>query len=376
MTAHSERSAADPVGDRPAQADTAAGDSRFGELGKPFDRRSPLRIGVVGGLGLALAYVIWLGITAAAGILLLMVLALVIAIGLDPVVTQLQRLGLPRWVGVALVSFAALAVLAAFLALAIPPIVTEVNALINSAPNYLQSLQRQNSLLSRLNRQLHLVSDLKKALSSGGVSAVGSGLLGAGKTALSVVSRILIVVVLTIYFLVDVPRLKRTLQRLTPLSRRARTAALIDEAFARVGGYVLGNVLTSVIAGLGTLVWLEIFSVPYPALLSVLVGLLDLIPIVGSTIAGFIVALVALTVSLPVALATAAFYIIYRNAEDYLITPRVMRRTVRVPGLVTVIAVLIGGSLFGIIGALVAIPVAAIIQLIVEEVVYPRMDLS
>ena len=109
-----------------------------------------------------------------------------------------------------------------------------------------------------------MVTDLKKALSTGGVSAVGSGIVGAGRTALSVVSGIVIVIVLTIYFLADMPRLKRTLQRLTPRSRRARTAALIDEAFARVGGYVLGNVLTSVIAGLGTLVWLEIFSVPYP----------------------------------------------------------------------------------------------------------------
>ena len=376
MTDHSERAAGDPIIDRAARGDAAGGTTRFGELGAPFDRRSPFRIGVLGGLGLAVAYVVWLSITAAAEILLLIVLALVIAIGLDPVVRQLQRLRSPRWVGVVIASFAVLAVFGAFLALAIPPIVNEVDALIKSAPNYLQSLQSQSSLLGRLNRQLHLVTDLKKALSTGGVSAVGSGIVGAGRTALSVVSGIVIVIVLTIYFLADMPRLKRTLQRLTPRSRRARTAALIDEAFARVGGYVLGNVLTSVIAGLGTLVWLEIFSVPYPALLSVFVGLLDLIPIVGSTIAGLVVSLVALTVSLPVALATAGFYIVYRNAEDYLITPRIMKRTVRVPGLVTVIAVLIGGSLFGIIGALVAIPVAAIIQLIVEEVVYPRMDLG
>lgn len=376
MTERSERSAGDPAVRPAAQGDAVGADGRFGQLGNPFDRRSPFRIGVLGGLGLAVAYVSWLAITAAAGVLVLMLLALVIAIGLDPVVRQHQRLRVPRWVAVVIVSLAALAVLGAFLALAIPPIVNEVNALIKSAPNYLQSLQSKSSLLGRLNRQLHLVSELKKALSSASVSAVGSGLVGAGRTALSVASGILIVVVLTIYFLADMPRIKRTLQRLTPSSRRARTAALVDEAFDRVGGYVLGNVMTSVIAGLGTLVWLEIFSVPYPALLSLFVGLLDLIPIVGSTIAGLVVALVALTVSLPVALATAGFYIVYRNAEDYLITPRIMKRTVHVPGLVTVTAVLIGGALLGIIGALVAIPVASIIQLIVEEVIYPRMDLS
>jgi len=376
MTNHLVRSLGDSVLDPARPGDVGRGNRRFGELGKPFDRRSPFRIGVLGGLGLAVAYVVWLGISDTSGLLLLMALALVVAIWLDPVVSVLQRHRVPRWAGVVIVSLAALAVFAAFLALAIPAIVNEVNALVKSAPHYLQSLQSKSSLLGRLNRQLHLVKDLKKALSGGGVSAIGSGLVGAGKTAVSVVTGILIVLALTIYFLADMPRVKHTLERLTPRSRRARTAALLDEAFARVGGFVLGNVLTSVIAGLGTLVWLEIFSVPYPALLSVFVGLFDLIPIVGSTIAGFIVALVALTVSLPVAIATAVFYIVYRNLEDYLITPRVMRRTVHVPGLVTVIAVVIGGSLFGIIGALIAIPLAAVIQLIVEETVYPRMDLS
>ena len=146
--------------------------------------------------------------------------------------------------------------------------------------------------------------------------------------------------------------------------------------FARVGGYVLGNVLTSVIAGVGTLIWLLIFGVPYALLLSVFVGFMDLIPIVGSTVAGIVVSLVALTVSLPVALATAVFYIVYRKPEDYLITPKVMNRTVDVSGLVTVIAVLIGGALLGIIGALIAIPIAAAIKLVLEEVRFPRLDSS
>jgi predicted PurR-regulated permease PerM len=384
MREHSERPQGNPVVDRGAQpgldpgvqTDETGGNNRFGQLGERFDRRSPFWIGMVGGLGLAVAYVVWLAISSASGVLLLIALALVIAIGLDPVVALLEHWRVPRWAGVVIVSLAALAVFGAFLALAIPPIVSEVNRLVDLAPHYLQSLQSKSSLLGRLNRQFHLVNDLKKTLSSGGVSVVGSGIVGVGKTALSVVSGILIVVVLTIYFLADMPRLKRMLHGLVPRSRRVRTEALVNEGFARVGGYVLGNVLTSVIAGLGTLVWLEIFSVPYPAVLSVFVGLMDLIPVVGSTIAGLIVALVALTVSLPVAVATAVFYIIYRNAEDYLITPRVMKSTVRVPGLVTVIAVVIGGSLLGIIGALIAIPVAATIELIVEEVALRRMDVS
>lgn len=378
QVAQQDSEVAQPDSARPdaAQSDAATGNKRFGQLGEQFDRRSPFWIGMVGGVGLAVAYVLWLALSSALGVLLLIALALVIALGLDPVVGLLERRRVPRWAGVLTVSLAALAVVVAFLALAIPPIVSEVNHLINQAPHYLQSLQSKSSLLGRLNRQYHLVSDLKKALSSGGVGAVGTGLLGVGKTALSAITDTFIVVVLTIYFVADMPRIKRMIHWLVPRSRRARTERLVEEGFSRVGGYVLGNVLTSVIAGLGTLVWLEIFSVPYPAVLSLFVGLMDLIPIVGSTIAGAVVALVALTVSLPVAIATAIFYIVYRNAEDYLITPRVMKRTVRVPGLVTIIAVVIGGTLLGIIGALIAIPIAAMIQLIVEEVTFPRMEAS
>ncbi len=308
--------------------------------------------------------------------MLLIALALVVAIGLEPVVAMFERRRVPRWAGVAIVSLGVLAVLGVFLALAIPAIVSEVDRLVDLAPHYLQSLQSKSSLLGRLNRQFHLVSALKRALSGVSLGTVGSGLLGVGKTALNVVTDAFIVIVATIYFLADLPRVKRMIYRVVPRSRRPRTGMLVEEVFDRVGGYMLGNVLTSLIAGLGTLVWLEIFSVPYPAVLSVFVGLMDLIPIVGSLVAGLVVSLVAVTVSVPVAVATAVFYIVYRTAEDYLITPRVMQRTVRVPGLVTVVAVVLGGTLLGIIGALMAIPVAATIQLIVEEVIYRRMDVS
>ena len=149
-----------------------------------------------------------------------------------------------------------------------------------------------------------------------------------------------------------------------------------DEILAKVGGYVLGNVITSVIAGAGTYLWLLAFGIPYPILLAMFVALLDLIPVIGSTIGGAVVSLVALTVSLPVAIATLVFYIGYRLAEDYLLVPRIMGRTVQVPAIVSLVAVLIGGVLLGIIGALVAIPVAAAIHLLLREVTIRRLDHS
>ncbi len=161
-----------------------------------------------------------------------------------------------------------------------------------------------------------------------------------------------------------------------PASRRRRYEVLLDEVLAGVGGYLLGNLLTSLIAGLGTFVWATALGIPYPILLGLLVAFLDLIPVVGSTIAGVIVSLVALAVSLPVALSTAAFYIAYRFVEDYLLVPRVMRHTVNVSPVLTVLAVVIGGALLGIIGALVAIPIAAGIKLVLEQTVFPRFDNS
>jgi predicted PurR-regulated permease PerM len=184
----------------------------------------------------------------------------------------------------------------------------------------------------------------------------------------------LIVIVLTVYFLVDMPRIRTTLYRLVPSSRRPRAILIGDEVFAKVGAYVLGNVLISVITGVATFIWLTAFGVPYPLLLAIFVAVLDLVPIVGSTIAGVVSAAVALTVSLPVCIATVAFFIVFRLLEDYLLVPRIIGRAVKVPGLITVVAVLIGGALLGIVGALVAIPIAAALQLLTQEVLYPRLD--
>lgn len=352
----------------------ADGETNLGRPGPPFDRRSPFRSAFLAGLGLALAYAVAWSVVSSREILLLIALAFVLAVGLEPIVTQLTRRRIPRPLAVLLVSLAALGIVAGFFALAIPPLATEVEHLANQAPHYLHTLRSRNSFIGQLNTQFHLEAGLKKLLTGGGAATIASGVLGAGKLVLGVVTAIVVVVALTIYFLADLPRVTRVLYHLTPRSRRARAGLLIDEALARIGGYVLGNFLTSVIAGLGTFIWLEIFGVPYPLLLSVFVALMDLIPIVGSTIGGIVVSLVALTVSLPTGLATLGFYVVYRNAEDYLLTPRVMNRTVEVPGLVTVVAVLIGGVLLGILGALLAIPVAAAIKLLLDEVAYPRLD--
>jgi predicted PurR-regulated permease PerM len=180
--------------------------------------------------------------------------------------------------------------------------------------------------------------------------------------------------VLTVYFLADLPRLRRGIYRMVTGSRRPRAILIGDQVFAKVGAYVLGIIVLCVIAGASSLTWMLVLGVPFPLLLAIMVMLLDVIPVVGTTAAGVVVTLVALTVSLPVGLATAGFFVVYRVVEDYVLVPRIIGRAVQVPALLTVVALLLGGVLLGVIGAVVAIPVAAAVLLVVREVLLPRLD--
>ena len=347
----------------------------LGRLGRPMNRRSPFFVGMAAAAGVAVTYGLVELVIRARSVLVLIGLALFIAAGLDPAVGWLTRRRLPRWSAVIVILLVVAAVVAGFAAAAIPPLTAQVTALAHELPHYMHTLQDHNSALGKLNARYHVEQRLSKLLSSKGTALVG-GVLGAGELVLSAASAMVIVTVLVVYFLAAMPHIKLFLYRLAPASRRPRVILIGDEIFVKVGGYMLGNFVTSLIAGLGTWAWLEIVGVPYPVLLGLLVALLDLIPMIGSTIGGAIVTLVALTVSLPVAVATLAFYIGYRLAEDYLIVPRIMGRTVAVPAVVTVVAVLLGGALMGLIGALVAIPAAAALRLLLQEVTFRRLDAS
>jgi predicted PurR-regulated permease PerM len=347
----------------------------LGRLGRPMNRRSPFFVGMAAAAGVAVTYGLVELLIRARSVLILIGLALFIAAGLDPAVNWLTSRRLPRWSAVIVILLIVTAVVAGFVAAAAPPLTAQVTALVHELPHYVTTLKDHNSELGKLNTRFHIEQRISKLLSSKGTALVG-GVLGAGALVLSAASSVLVVVVLVIYFLAAMPRIKLFLYRLAPQSRRSRVILIGDEIFVKVGGYMLGNFLTSLIAGVGTWAWLQIFGIPYPLLLGLLVALLDLIPVIGSTVGGAIVSLVALTVSLPVAIATLVFYIAYRLAEDYLIVPRIMGRTVEVPAVVTVVAVLLGGALMGLIGALVAIPAAAALRLLLNEVTFRRLDRS
>lgn len=358
----------------PTRAQVAE-EEALGQPGKALNQRNPFFIGLTGALGVAVAYLLFKAIAGVGEVLSLIGLSLFLAIGLDPAVVWLTKHRVPRWGAVILVLLGAFGIVAAFVAAAVGPISHEIAQLQVNVPRWKAEIQSGHGTVGHLATEFHANNLFKSSkIKSISPASVVGGVVGAGKLVFSAVSAAVIVIVLTVYFLVVLPSIRVLWLRLWPQSRRLRSAALTDEILSRVGGFVLGNLLTSVVAGVGTWAWLLIFGIRYPILLGLMVAIFDLIPVVGSTIGGLIVSAVALSVSVPVALATLVFYVVYRFFEDYLLTPRVMRHTVRIsPGL-TIIATLIGGVLLGLIGALIAIPVAAGIHLLLEEVTFPSLE--
>ncbi|HVF19597.1 MAG TPA: AI-2E family transporter [Mycobacteriales bacterium] len=347
----------------------------YGEPGRPMAPRSPFRVAFSAAVGVAVAYGLLHALIAVRAILVLILIAAFLAIGFNPVVEWIQARGMRRSRAVASVFGLILLVFIGFGFAIVPPIAAQGTELFEKLPEYATEL-RDNKQFRELDDKYDIVVKLQERVDKApedGIGLVG-GAFGLVKGIFNVLFSIVTVLILTLYFLSSYPNIKRSAYRIVPRSRRPRVGLLADEILTRVGGYVLGNIATSLIAGVVAFIFLIIVGVPYPVALAMLVALLDLIPLIGASLAALICVAVALFVSVPVGLITAAFFLVYQQIENYVLIPKVMKRTVDVSPIATIIAVLIGGTLLGVVGALLAIPVAAAIQLIGNEVVLPRQD--
>lgn len=348
---------------------------KFGRPGQPINRKTPFIIGFEAAFGVAIAYAILTAIVSVTQVLILIIVALFLAIGMEPAVKWLEKRNIRRGFSVAIVLFSLLGGTAGFIAAAIPPLTKQGQELVKELPNDLERL-RDNKTLRDLDNRYHVIENLKKRADEGptlGLKAVG-GVFGFGKALLGAVFSVITVITLMIYFITNFNGVRDTMLRLVPLSRRTRVALITDEVLARVGGYVLGNLATSVVAGVTSLIVLEILGVPYAFALALLVAITDLIPLVGATIGAVICTAVAFFHGTTEGLIALVFFVAYQQFENFVVVPNVMRKTVDVSPLVTIVAALIGGSLLGILGALLAIPIAAALQLILGEVVFPRQE--
>jgi predicted PurR-regulated permease PerM len=343
-------------------ADAAESDERAGEFGRPgppLNRRNPFLIGFVGGLGVLLAYATFLGLRNAASILVLIFIALFLAIGLNPAVSRLRAWGVPRGGAVAIVALTVVALVAGGLIALIPPLVTQTSQLVDNVPDFIQRLQR-NETLNNLIERYDILTKVQNAVNAGTVGNVFGGVVGGAKLVFGTIFNVLTVLVLTIYFMAAFERIKEGAYALVPATRRNRVR--------------LGALAIAVLAGASTFVFGLIVGLPYPFALAVVVAVCDLIPQIGATLGAIIVSLVGLSTSLTTAIICVVFFIVYQQLENYLIYPTVMRRSVKVSDVAAIVAALLGVSLFGVIGALVAIPMVAGIQLIMREVMAPTMQ--
>ncbi|HEV7203076.1 MAG TPA: AI-2E family transporter [Jatrophihabitans sp.] len=355
--------------------DERSSDEAFGRPGARLDRQAPYFRGFFFTLGVLTALVLGSAVQDAASALTLVLIATVLAVGLDPVVAFLVRRGLSRSLAVTAVAVGAL-VFVAVLVITIGGVLrTQVVTFIDDAPRLLDDLRR-NRTVAQLDRKFHIISTVEDKIKNPGFAqSTFDTVFQAGLTAANAIVNTVVVFILTVYFLSALPQLKRAGYSLAPASRRARIGKLGDEILRRVGGFVIGAVLVALMAGSVTLVFtLSVGLGAYALPLAVLVALLDLVPLVGAILGASIVCLVGFATSLPVGITCVIFYVVYELIEGYVVYPRVMRATVDVPEYVTIVAVLVGGAVAGIVGALLALPTAAAVLLLVREVWVRRQD--
>jgi len=302
-------------------------------------------------------------------ILTLVIVAAVLAVGLDPAVRRLERFHLSRGWAVTIIFLAAIGFIVLFGLLVIPPLVREVRQLSSDIPAYVARLRADNSWFRELDDKYQIgdkLKDVASRLPSLASSSFSTILRITGSIA-SVIFNTLTIMILTIYFLMSLPRGHRTAVALFRKDHRQRDARTLEEALERVGGYVSGNILISIIAGVLAFVALRVIGVPFAGALALWVAIADLIPSVGATLGALAAVIVAAFSGLGDAIATAVFFLVYQQAENYLISPRVMKKAVDLSPAAVIVSVLIGGSLAGFAGALLALPLAAAAKVVVRD---------
>jgi predicted PurR-regulated permease PerM len=321
-------------------------------------------IGIVLAVAVVLA-VVWVS----RQVLTWIVVAIFLALALNPAVEFFQRQGLARrGAATAVTVLLALGALGALGALFIPTLVGEVRGFAEALPGYVNDVSEGRGPLGRFAERYELEQRVREAIEREGGAA---RLLGISGTAIAVTKGVLTFVVavvtiafMTFFMLLEGPAWMERLYGLLPDRSRDTWRGIGRDIYRTVGGYVTGNLLISVIAGISSTIVLLIMGVPYAVALGLLVAILDLIPLAGATLAAIIVSTVAFIDWIPAGIVVLVFFIVYQQLENHVLQPLVYSRTVQLSPLAILVSVLIGAKLAGVLGALAAIPVAGTIQVL------------
>jgi predicted PurR-regulated permease PerM len=347
--------------------------------GLPF-RRSlantpPLTAGVLFGAGLAVATAAVWAVQELGTLITALIVAAFLAVGLERILSGMTNRGMPRWLAMTLLFLGVAIVFCGGIAAIIPAIVRESAEFVENAPGYYESIMN-SKLVGQFGGESGLLERAEGVLTAANLTLALGGVAGGVASFFGGLIWTITTLLLTLFILAGYTHLRNGMVRLFAASQREQTDRIIEGILRQIGSYLIGALAIGVLAGISAWIFMAIAGIPYGALLALLVALLDLIPQIGATIGAIVVTLVALAVSPMTAVASVIFFVAYQQLENWVIYPTVMRSAVKVSNLAAIVAVLIGGTLFGVVGIVLSVPIYAAIRLIGKEIVLPRLDQS
>jgi predicted PurR-regulated permease PerM len=311
-----------------------------------------------------------IGLYTVRNIIVLVLIGLFVAVSLDPAVRWMVRKGVRHSIAVSIVIVGLLALFGLFMWSVVPPVVEQSGSLVTRLPDYIQELSDKSRAIREVTDRYNLTDRLTSLVGSL-PGQLANGAFGFIQKLFGTIASAVTVLVLAIYFMADMPRLQRGIVRLFPKPRRGRAAQIVAVVVDKVGAYMIGNIAISLFAGVATFICLQAVGVPYAVPLAITVGITDLIPMIGATLGAVIgVTVSVLTVGIwPRSIIVLVFFIAYQQFENYVIQPRVMRNAVDLSSVSVLVVALIGGTVLGLVGALMAIPIAAAIKVVLSPMV-------
>lgn len=344
--------------------------------------QNAFRAGLFGALGVGIAILLMSAVTSLATILTYIGAALFLSLGLDPAVAWLESKKLPRWAAILVVLGVVLIAFTVLLIAVIPLIIDQATHFFSTLPTIIENFKSED-WANALNTQFNGFIDVQAVLDQVAtffkdpthLADIAGGALAVGVSIANGFFGVFVVLILTLYFTASLKVIKESTYRLVPATNRDTFIRLSSQITDGVGRYVVGQILLGLINGVLTFILLTVIGGRAAVVFAFVAFVMSLIPLVGTVIGSAIIAVSQLVLVSPTtALIVAIYYLIYMQVEAYVFSPKIMNRAVQIPGSIVVIAALAGGSLLGILGALVAIPIAASIVLIVKEVVMPMQD--
>lgn len=341
----------------------------------------PFQLGFIATLGVLAALVLGGMLSSLGTVLTYVGAALFLALGFEPIIGWLERHRWPRWLAILTSLVVVFGALALVIWAMIPSVAEQAASLTQRYTSIVDSITQLNVIewANSTFPALNVTQAINDALNwlRTNIATIGGGVLQVGFSIVNGFFGTLIVFILTLYFVSSMNSMKRGFFQLAPASKRARVADLTEQITSSVGRYVVGQVCLGLVNGILTFILLTILDAAVPALFAVVAFLGSLIPLVGTLSASVIIVLLQLVLMEPgdnVWWILAIWYVVYMQLEAYVVSPRIMSSAVQVPGPVVVIAALTGGTLLGLLGALIAIPVAAAILILIKEVWVPTQN--